>query len=125
MKLIWIEYREIFFIVVFLSFGILWLSLNYYVWECYKLKKYRSQIHKNGKIINSYIGYPFFNPFLILNIFTSIPSETTHPQYYKFKIFREQVRIIIYIRKIYKILFPIYVLFLIPLLLYLDNIFSK
>jgi hypothetical protein len=123
MKEFWIEYRGIVFPVVFFSFGILWLTLNFYIWECYKMSEYKSQIDESGKITSSRIEFPFLNPLMVFYLFTFIPSIKAHPEYYKFKTFEDQIQIIKSFRKFYGVVFPIYILGLIPLILFLDKLY--
>jgi len=102
---IWLQYRQIIFPVVFYSFGVLWFSLNFYIWQCYKMRKYKDQIDKKGSIIEEEISFPFRNFATITYLFSSIPSES---KYYKFDKFKSQVNRIKSYRKFYKIAFPIY-----------------
>ncbi len=115
MKQLWLEYRDVIFPVIFFSFGLLWLSLNLYIWE-------KRQIDQNGKVRVSRVQYPFFHPFVVFYLFASIPSAERFPQYYT-KLFREQVESVRLWRKIYRIAFPIYLLIIFPLIILLEEIY--
>lgn len=123
MNQLWLEYRDVIFPVIFFSFGLLWLSLNLYIWECYKMSVYKRQIDQNGKVRVSRVEYPFFHPFVVFYLFASIPSAERFPQYYKSKLFREQVESVRLWRKIYRIAFPIYLLIIFPLIILLEEIY--
>lgn len=112
----WNHNKEVINQIVFLSFGIIWLSLNFYIWECYKMKKYKEQIDKNGIIHNKNIDYPIFNFFLISYLFSGLPKQQ---KYYKFELFRKISDNIKLYRKVYGILFAIYAV-LISVTIYLD-----
>ena len=116
MKEIWIQYKDIIFPIVFYSFGALFFSLNFYIFQCYKLKKYKEQVDQYGRISEEEIKFPFGNFAMIFYIFTHIPIEK---KYYKFDIFNTQVKKIKSYRKFYRIAFPIYMV-LISVVLYIE-----
>lgn len=86
--------------------GILTFSLNWYVIESRKLFDLKNQIDKHGEIKN--LKEKATN---LLFLFVSIPDKDS--KYYQFEEINSQVKIIRKYRTIYKILFPIFIIFLI------------
>lgn len=82
------------------------------------MSKYKEQIDENGGIVNSDINFPFWNPFKIRYLFIRLPTIESGKRYYKHPIFKKQSELIKSYRKIYRIVFPLYILILIPLTIY-------
>jgi hypothetical protein len=118
MKEVWLQYNDVICMSVFYSFGILWLSLNWYIYACYKMSNYKKQIDENGYITNTSVSYPFFNPFMIRHLFSAVPPSNNAKKYYKHEAFKKQTNKIKSYRRIYIIVFPIYIFILIPLVIY-------
>jgi len=118
MEELWLKYGATICRIVFYSFGLIWFSLNWYIFACYKMSKYKEQIDENGGIVNSDINFPFWNPFKIRYLFIRLPTIESGKRYYKHPIFKKQSELIKSYRKIYRIVFPLYILILIPLTIY-------